>query len=114
MSGYPMRVVELLAGEHQQHDRFLGGAAAEYSVASADKLVKTGPGIFYGLLITTALGANPLSIRDSTSAGAGNILMTVPASAAVGNVYVLPVGIIFNTGLFLDFAGTGTVVALYI
>src|SRR5687768_7633618 len=112
--GYPTKIVELLAGESQQHDRLLGGAASAYNEASADKLIKTGAGIFYGVVITTALGANPLAIRDSATAGAGTVLMTIPASAPVGSTYVLPVGIIFNTGLFVDFAGTGTVIVLAI
>lgn len=112
--GYPTKIVELLAGESQQHDRLLGGAAASYNEATADKLIKSGTGIFYGVVITAALSAAALSIRDSVSAGVGTVLMTIPASAAVGSTYVLPVGIIFNTGLFADFGGTGTVVVLAI
>lgn len=114
MSGYPMKVVELLAGESQQHDRLLGGAAGEYSVAIADKLVKSGPGIFYGVLVTTSpLGAGVINIRDSIDT-TGNVLMTVPASAPVGSIYVLPVGILFNAGLHVDFVSTGSITVLYV
>lgn len=112
--GYPTKIVQLLAGESQQHDRLFGGAAASYNEATADELVKTGPGVFYGVIITVALSAAALSIRDASSAGTGTVMMTIPASAPVGVTYVLPVGIEFNTGLFIDFAGTGTVIALYI
>lgn len=109
-------VQTLLAGENQTFDRMFGGPLAQYEAATADELVKTGPGVYYGVVITTALSAHALEIRDATSAGSGTVIHTIPASAAVGNTYVLPVGVQFNTGLFVDFnaSGTGTVLALYI
>lgn len=100
------------AGENQQFDRSFGGPLAQYSNATTDKLIKTGAGVAYGYIVTTAMSAAATTVYDNTSA-TGTVLFVIPASTAVG-AYQFPVGVQFNTGLYADFAGTGTVNFLYI
>lgn len=100
------------AGENQQFDRTFGGALANYENATASELIKTGAGVAYGYIVTTAMSAAATTIYDNTSA-AGTVLFVIPASTGVG-VYAFPVGVQFNTGLYASFAGTGTVNFLYI
>ncbi len=101
----------LSAGESQQFDRTFGGSLAQYSNATANKLIKTGTGVAYGYIVTKDMSA-ATTIYDNTSA-AGTVLFVIPASTGVG-VYQFPVGVQFNTGLYASFAGTGTVNFLYI
>lgn len=93
-------------------DMLTGGC--EYNSSSADALIKTGPGTFYGCEVTTVLSAATVVIRDSTTAGGGTVLATLPASSAVGYQKMFGGrGIKFTTGLYIDFGGTGTVTTLY-
>lgn len=89
------------------------GGALPVSVTE-DTLVKTGAGVFYGVEVTTALSAATVVIRDSLTAGAGTVICTIPASSAIGyQKHFFGVGIEFETGLFADFGGTGTITLLY-
>jgi hypothetical protein len=88
--------------------------ASDYSSNTADGLIKTGPGTFYGCEVTAALSAAAVEIRDSLTAGGGTVIATIPASSAVGYQKEFGGrGIKFTTGLYIDFGGTGTVVTLY-
>ena len=73
---------------------------------------KTGAGVAYGYIVTTAMSAAATTVYDNTAAS-GTVLFVIPASTAIG-VYQFPVGVQFNTGLYASFAGTGTVNFLYI
>lgn len=100
----------LLTGENQQFDRLFGGAFAQYAAVGADSLIKTGPGILYGVLCT---GAGTLvGLYDNTSAsGTGLILpgaMTLNQFVSFGGV-----GVQFNTGLYADWT-SGSFIVLYV
>ncbi len=86
--------------------------AAVYDNATASKIIKSGAGITFGYVVTTAMSAAVTTVYDNTAAS-GTVLFVIPASTAVG-VYQFPVGVQFNTGLYASFAGTGTVNFLYI
>lgn len=107
-----VHVATLLAGENQQFDRLFGGPLAQYNNATTSELLKTGAGVAYGYIVTTAMSAAATTVYDNTAAS-GTVLFVIPASTAVG-VYQFPVGVQFNTGLYASFAGTGTVNFLYV
>ena len=88
--------------------------AIEYHSSTADALIKTGPGVYYGAIVNVALSAATVVIRDAVAAGAGTIIDTIPASSAIGAQRNFNgKGIKFTTGLYIDYGGTGTVVTLY-
>lgn len=99
-------------GESQQFNRTFGGGLADYSNKTATGSIKSGAGVAYGYIVTTAMSAAATTVYDNTSA-TGTILFVIPASTAVGT-YIFPVGVQFTTGLYASFAGTGTVNFLYI
>lgn len=87
-------------------------AKANHSAAiTADALVKTGQVVYRGFTVTVVTAAGTIDIRDGTAAGGGVVIDTIPAATAAGTHYAAPVGIICETGLFVDYNGaTGTVV----
>lgn len=84
-----------------------------YKSATADSLVVRGPCKYYGYIVNVALSAAVCDIRDGVSAGGGNVVDTVAASSAAGTRGLLLHPVQFNNGLFIDFAGTGTITVLY-
>jgi hypothetical protein len=88
---------------------------ANHSAAiTADALVKTGRGTYRGYRVTVATAAGTIDIRDATSAGSGTIIDTIPATTAAGTRVDNAVGVICETGIYVDYNGaTGTVVVLY-
>lgn len=95
-------------------DRLWGGGLAKaVSLAADGQVGVAGPCVYYGYLVTTALSAAVINVRDATAAGTGNILDIVAASAAAGVQNRLPVGIYCADGCYADFAGTGTVTFFY-
>lgn len=100
-------------GEDSTLDRTWGGGKCLYNNATADELIKTGAGVLYGYIVTVATAANVIELRDAVAAGAGTVLISIPASTAVG-IYALPAGVSFSTGLYADFTGTGTINVLYV
>lgn len=84
------------------------------SAITADALVKTGKVIYRGFDITVVTAAGTIDIRDAASAGTGTVIDTIPAATAAGTRVEKQVGIICETGLYVDYNGaTGTVVVLY-
>ncbi len=102
------------SGALSQFNRLAAGSICNYTNCTADTLVKSGAGIVYGIIVTAALSAATVDIRDSTTAGAGTVLFTIPASAAVGTIIQFGTGIVVNSGIFADFNGTGTINVLYV
>lgn len=88
--------------------------AVKYTSVTSDTPIKSTPGVFYGVIVTTALSAAIVEIRDATSAGAGTVIATLPASSAIGTkIDFGGMGIRCATGIFADFAGTGTITVLW-
>jgi hypothetical protein len=88
-------------------------AKVRYTNATADKLVVRGPCLYYGYIVNVALSAAVCDMRDGVAAGGGNVVDTIAASSAAGVRGLLLHPIQLNNGLFIDFAGTGTITVLY-
>lgn len=88
---------------------------AHSSALTADTLVKTGQATYRGFTITATTAVAAIDIRDSTAAGSGTIIDTIPAATAAGTRVEKQVGVICDTGIYVDYAAgaTGTVVILY-
>jgi hypothetical protein len=89
---------------------------ANHSAAiTADALVKTGLVTYRGFNVTVTTAVGTIDVRDGTSAGGGTIIDQIPMGTVAGTSYVASLGIICETGIYLDFNGgaTGTVVVLY-
>lgn len=106
--------VARLSGEDTTLDRTWGGPLAKKVSLTADGQVGVaGPCVYYGYLVTTALSAASVNVRDATSAGTGDIVDIIAASAAIGIKNFLPGGVYCPTGVYADFGGTGTVTFFY-
>jgi hypothetical protein len=91
-------------------------AKATHSAAiTGDSLVKTGQTIYRGFTITVVTAVGTIDIRDGIAAGGGVIIDTIPLGTAAGTRVEKNVGIICETGIYVDYNGgaTGTVVVLY-
>jgi len=53
--------------------------ATHSAPVTADALIKTGKGKYKGYRVNVATAAGTIDIRDSTSAGGGQIIETIPA-----------------------------------
>lgn len=102
------QIAGLLAGELETVNRMAGGSIASYASvvsSSATTLVRTGPCVFYGLLVisTGGAGANTVSVWDGVSTAAGTTIVSSAAITAV-NTFI-PVagtaglGVVFKTGV---------------
>ena len=101
-------------GEDTTFDRTFGGAMAKKVSLTADGQVGVaGPCLYYGYMVTTALSAAVVNVRDAVAAGAGDIVDIIAASAAAGTTHIYPFGVYMPTGCYADFAGTGTVTFFY-
>ena len=85
------------------------------SAITGDTLVKTGQATYRGFTITVVTAVGTIDIRDGTSAGAGTVIDTIPVGTAAGTRVEKTVGVICETGIFVDYNGgaTGTLVVLY-
>lgn len=83
---------------------------AVVDVATDSTTVYSGPCIYYGSVITTALSAHVLPIQDGSS-----VIDSYAASAAVGTAHLFNHGIRCATSLVVDpdNAGTGRLTILY-
>lgn len=90
-------------------------AKANHSAAiTADALVKTGLTTYRGFTVTVVTAGGTIDIRDATSAGTGVIIDTIPAATPAGTRIEKLVGIVCETGIFVDYNGaTGTLVVAY-
>lgn len=90
-----------------------GGMAKSVSLTADGQIGIAGPCIYYGCIVTSALGAGVINIRDATAAGTGTIVDIVAASAAAGIEKARPFGVYCANGAYADFASTGTVTFFY-
>jgi hypothetical protein len=101
-------------GEDTEFDRTFGGPMAKKVSLTADgQIGVAGPCLYYGHIVTTALSAAVVNVRDAVAAGSGDIVDVIAASAAAGTKNLLPFGVYMPTGCYADFAGTGTVTFFY-
>lgn len=81
---------------------------SEYALVTADTDVSSGSAaLLFGVTVIVATATNVIEIRDSASAGTGSVVLSIPASTAIGTYYPCN-GIRMDTGLYADFTGTGT------
>lgn len=114
MSGFPMKIVELVSGENQQFDRLFGGALCLSTTAiSADTIITPNPCLLYGYAVHTVTAGGLIAIKNGTSSGGGITRITIPAGKPVGE-YALPLAIDCPNGLFVGFGGTGVITVLYL
>ena len=91
-------------------------AKANHSAAiTNDALVKTGAATYRGFHVTVVTAVGTIDIRDGVAAGGGVVIDTIPAATAAGTRVEKTVGIVCETGLYVDYNGgaTGTVILLY-
>jgi hypothetical protein len=89
---------------------------ANHSAAiTNDALVKTGQTVYRGFNITVVTAVGTIDIRDGVAAGGGVIIDTIPVATAAGTRFEKNVGIVCETGIYVDYNGgaTGTVIVLY-
>lgn len=105
----------LVSGELETFNRLAGGGVVNYLPVSSNTVVKSGNGIFYGVLVTAPTAVANINFRDTTTSNTANILLRLPAASS-GFTYRLPVGMIFNTGLMVHYqaSATGNVTVLYV
>lgn len=83
------------------------------SLSADGQIGAASAGYYGGYLVTTALSAAVINVRDAISAGSGAIIDTIAASALVGVQNRLPMPVFCPIGVYADFAGTGTVTFFY-
>jgi len=115
-AGLPTKETGLMAGERNP-DSLAGYMAAvpecEYASVTADTdISSSAPGLLLGVLVTVATASDVIEIRDSNAADAGTVVLSIPASSAIGTFYDLK-GAKLDTGIYADFTGTGTIVVLW-
>lgn len=107
-----VNLAKLISGEDQtwQYMKVMQGPAT-YSNISADALVKSGGGRFFGF-ICNSTSSGTVKIYDSTAAS-GTVIMNTFTPAASG-MYTFPFGVSFSTGLYFDITNTLDVTVFYI
>ena len=84
----------------------IGGTDA---MIAADQLIKTGPGYVRSITMYSdaTATAGTIALRDSTTAGAGNILFSFDVLAVAYNTpFTVDLQTPFSVGLYLDFTTT--------
>jgi hypothetical protein len=79
---------------------------AHTTAITGDLLVKTGPGVYCGLTVTTTTAVGIIEIRDATAAGQGVVIDVIPIGTAAG--VHKPRKVKIKRGLFVDFAASAT------
>jgi hypothetical protein len=105
----------LFPGDDQQFNRKWQGQAATYAEPiSADGQYVTGPCFLVGIIITATTATDVINFHDGTSnSGAKKYVLPSGTAVHTGNQW-LQCAIPFNSGLYIDFVGTGTIVPLVI
>lgn len=87
----------------------IGGTDA---MIAADQLIKTGPGYVRSITMYSdaTATAGTIALRDSTAAGAGNIIFSFDVLAVAYNTpFTVDLQTPFSVGLYLDFTTTADV-----
>jgi hypothetical protein len=84
----------------------------KYLNGTTSQAVKSAAGSFHGFVVNSHTSGT-LKFWDNT-AGSGTVLLNTITLAAGPGVYTLPMGVSFNTGLFVTVGGTIDYTILYI
>lgn len=84
----------------------------KYLNGTTSQLVKTGAGALYGVLVNSNT-AGAFKLWDQTSAATPVLVNTFTPATTTSQVYLFPMGISFNTGLFITVTGTIDYTILY-
>lgn len=89
--------------------------AAHSSVVTADTLVRTGKAVYRGFAVSVVTATGTIDVRDGVAAGGGVVIDTLPIATAVGAGEERTVGVVCETGIFVDYNGgaTGSVTIFY-
>lgn len=93
-----------LAGEDTSADVLVTQQRVTYTNISADTLIATGIGRFFGFIVNSHTSGT-VKVWDNTSAATTVLLNTITLAAGPQS-WALPVGIQFGTGLYVDVGGT--------
>lgn len=84
----------------------------KYLNGTTSQAVKSAAGSFHGFIVNSHTSGT-LKFWDNT-AGSGTVLLNTITLAAGPGFYTLPMGVSFNTGLFVTVGGTIDYTILYI
>lgn len=93
-----------VAGEKITDDVLSVEQRGNYTNITADTLIKTGAGRFFGFIVNSHISGT-LKMWDSTSA-ATTVLMNTYTFPSGSSAVIFPVGVEFTTGLYADIVGT--------
>lgn len=110
-SAEPVTQAYLMAGEDLTNDVTKVEQRTSYLNGTTSQLVKTGAGRFYGFVVNSHTSGT-LKFWDNTSAATTVILNTITLAAGPDK-WVFPVGISFDTGLYVTVGGTIDYTILY-
>ena len=101
-----------LPGQDSDYDRTFGGNRADLApVLSASGVVLSGPGLYYGYIVTTTLTTGGVTLYDTPSTStSAEVVDTIATTAAQGTVRNLATPMPCSAGMYASFASTaGTV-----
>lgn len=87
--------------------------AERKTVVTADAVVQSHSGYYYGYIVTVAMSAAVSTIYDNASAASGTVIGSVAASAAVGTTQLFSHRVPVTNGIYVDIGGTGTLLVLH-
>ena len=86
----------------------------KYKVVSASGSVSLGFSKYWRCIVTAATAPATLLVRNSTTAGSGDIIDAIPVTSAIGYSHLLNCPIDCSTGITFDLnGGTGTITLMY-
>ena len=84
----------------------------KYLNGTTSQAVKSTAGALYGVIVNSNTSGT-FKLWDNTSAATTVLLNTFTPTSATSQVYLFPMGISFNTGLFITVSGTIDYTVLY-
>lgn len=100
-----------LAGEDITNDVMKVEERATYTNITADTLIKTGAGRFFGFIINSHTSGT-LKVWDNTAASS-TVLMNTYTFPSGSSAVVFPCGVEYTTGLYADIGGTVDITILW-
>jgi hypothetical protein len=81
--------------------------ATPSAVLTADTLVRTGPSVYRGFTVMVTTATADINVYDGTS-NAGKLIDVIPTGATKGTTEERTIGIVCETGIYVDFTGSAT------